>query len=820
MILPTTKALIVEATAGSGKTTTIVDGLSYAKNNQMPAKYKPSDEQLAIWDWIDNEVDMNSEVVVCAFSNAIADELKKRLTFGTATTIHSLGCRIMRENGVKIGRPDNWKTANLYQKYVGAKNLKDLTKLQREILDDVKELVKLCKDNVITEDVVTEELLAVLAMDGEYSFSTSAAACVDAVKYVLEVGSQIVYAGPKANAFSRSASLKSTEIDFDDMIYLPVRNGWTVKADMIITDECLPGWTPVMLGSGGSKAIQDVMVGDVVRSFDVTTGKANNCKVTATQKIVNRKPLVKVRVQHNHKTKGNYAGNFVVCTIDHKIWTVNNGWVYAGDLKIGETVIVETAAETTQKGKISAVGKDRLSRIHQGNKKGLGNSGGDREVFNAIKGGNGRGPTEPQKLLFDALGDGWYMEYVVKTGDAPNFGRGDKPTHYKIDLANPEYQIAVEIDGASHTTTKEIDIKKDIFLESKGWKVFRFKNRDVARDFAAILQAVCPDGKSCPMPATVISVDKTYISENYVYDITVKDCHNFYANGILVHNCQDLSPAKLKLVADQDCGRYVMVGDPNQAIFAFAGSMTDSFSKIAGAFDKVEVLPLSYTYRCGKTIVAEAQKIVGNAINAGVNNPEGSIETVMVEDMNLAEGDMLVSRVNAPLMRLAWNLVKEGKKCCVVGRSIGAGLIKLVNKVNPKGNNDSVLLCEAIEEWRSHQIRLLQSKKYDTESRQIAIGDQADCIMTLASACRQVDVLCDFVRNIFNDTEKKAIRLSSIHRAKGLEAPTVYFYNPKNVPHYMAKTPEAIKQEWNLRFVAITRAIDKLVYVELPEKKE
>jgi len=682
-IVPTTKALSVEATAGSGKTTTIVDGLSYAKNNQMPAKYKPSDEQLAIWDWIDNEVDMNREVVVCAFSNAIADELKKRLTFGTATTIHSLGCRIMRENGVKIGRPDNWKTANLYQKYVGAKNLKDLTKLQREILDDVKELVKLCKDNVITEDVVTEELLAVLAMDGEYSFSTSAAACVDAVKYILEVGSQIVYAGPKANAFSRSASLKSTEIDFDDMIYLPVRNGWTIKADMIITDECLPGWTPVMLGSGGSKALQDVMVGDVVRSFDVTTGKAKNCKVTATQKIANRKPLVKVRVQHNHKTKGNYAGNFVVCTIDHKIWTVNNGWIYAGDLKVGETVIVETAAETTQKGKISAVG--------------------------------------------------------------------------------------------------------------------------------------CPDGKSCPMPATVISVDKTYISENYVYDITVKDCHNFYANGILVHNCQDLSPAKLKLVANQDCSRYVMVGDPNQAIFAFAGSMTDSFSKIAGAFDKVEVLPLSYTYRCGKTIVAEAQKIVGNAINAGETNPEGEVCHIEAADMDLQIGDMLVSRVNAPLMRIAWKLVKANKPVQVVGRNIGTGLTRLINKLTDKQTVDAVTLCQLVEDWRDHQIKLLQTKKYDTESRQIAIGDQADCICTIATNCKTSAEVLSFIQQIFNDVEKGTIRLSSIHRAKGLEADRVYFYNPRNVPHPLAKTEEAKKQEWNLKFVAVTRAIHKLVYVKVPE---
>jgi hypothetical protein len=813
------RALIVNATAGSGKTTTIVDGLSMVAGKKQ-LKYKPSEEQLAIWNWLKAELTSEDEVVVCAFSNAIATELKERLTFGTATTIHSLGCRIMRENGIRIGRPDTWKTANLYQQFCQVKSVKELSKAQRAILDDVRELVKYCKDAVLTEDDITESSLAGLAIDNEYTFSSSASACELPVKYVLEEGSTLpVREERRASAFGKAKPVKGMEIDFDDMIYLPARYGWKIKADCIVVDECLPGWTPVMLGAGGSKPIQDIKIGDVVRSFDVTTGRAKNCKVTATQKIPNRKPLVKVKVQHNHRTDGKYAYNFVVCTIDHKIWTVNNGWVYAGDLKVGETVIVETAAETTQKGKISAAGRDKLSQIHQGNTKGIGNVGGDREAFNAIKGGNGRGPTEPQKLLFDALGDGWYMEYVIKTGDAPNHGRGNKPTHYKIDLANPKYRIAVEIDGASHAGTKEIDDKKDQFLESQGWKVLRFKNRDIARDFAGVLQDICPDGKNCPMPATVISVDSTYISENYVYDITVKDCHNFYANGVLVHNCQDLSAGKLQLIANQDCTSFVFVGDPNQAIFAFAGAQTDSFSKIAEAMDEVEVLPLSYTYRCGKAIVAEAQKIVGDAINAGSTNPDGEIVYLDEADMDLQQGDMLVSRVNAPLMSLAWKLVKAGKPCQVVGRSIGAGLVKLINKLTDKQEVDSVTLCQLLEDWRDQQIKLLQTKKYDTESRQIAIGDQADCITTVATNCKTSTEVVSFIQQIFNDSDVKSIRLSSIHRAKGLEADNVYFFNPKNVPHVLAKTAEAKKQEWNLKFVAITRAIHKLVYVRIPEKE-
>ena len=514
------RALIVNATAGSGKTTTIVDGLGRVFGVKQ-LKYKPSDEQLAIWKWLKNELCSEDEVIVCAFSNAIATELKERLTFGTATTIHSLGCRIMRENGIRIGRPDTWKTANLYQQFCQVKNVKELSKAQRAILDDVRELVKYCKDAVLTEDDVTESSLAGLAIDNEYTFSSSASACELPVKYVLEEGSRLpVREARKASAFGKAKPVKGMEIDFDDMIYLPARYGWKIKADCIVVDEA-----------------------------------------------------------------------------------------------------------------------------------------------------------------------------------------------------------------------------------------------------------------------------------------------------------QDLSAGKLQLIANQDCNTFVFVGDPNQAIFAFAGAQSDSFSKISEAMDEVEVLPLSYTYRCGKAIVVEAQKIVGDAINAGSTNPEGEIVYLDEADMDLQQGDMLVSRVNAPLMSLAWKLVKAGKPCQVVGRSIGTGLVKLINKLTDKQEVDSVTLCQLLEDWRDHQIKLLQTKKYDTESRQIAIGDQADCITTVATNCKTSTEVVSFIQQIFNDSDVKSIRLSSIHRAKGLEADNVYFFNPKNVPHVLAKTAEAKKQEWNLKFVAITRAIHKLVYVRIPEKE-
>jgi len=69
---------------------------------------------------------------------------------------------------------------------------------------------------------------------------------------------------------------------------------------------------------------------------------------------------------------------------------------------------------------------------------------------------------------------------------------------------------------------------------------------------------------------------------------------------------------------------------------------------------------------------------------------------------------------------------------------------------------------------------------------------------------------------IFSDKTDEGIIFSSIHRAKGLEAETVVYLGAEKVPHPMAKTPEAMKQEINLDYVAKTRAKRTLIYQALP----
>lgn len=104
------------------------------------------------------------------------------------------------------------------------------------------------------------------------------------------------------------------------------------------------------------------------------------------------------------------------------------------------------------------------------------------------RGGNGRPAPVQQARLAEALG--WPMEVIVPTGL-----RGKTvdryPTHYKLDIADRDTKIAIEIDGASHIGARRVlDAKKDAFLQGRGWLVLRFTNDAIETDLSLCVSAV------------------------------------------------------------------------------------------------------------------------------------------------------------------------------------------------------------------------------------------------------------------------------------------------------------------------------------------
>lgn len=106
-----------------------------------------------------------------------------------------------------------------------------------------------------------------------------------------------------------------------------------------------------------------------------------------------------------------------------------------------------------------------------------------------VRGGNGCPPTPQQQAMAEALG--WEMEVVVPTGHHQRDGSG-YPTCYKLDVGNEELKVGVEVDGFSHCSfeRQEMDHKKDEFLDSLGWLVLRFKNKEVDTDLEGCVRKV------------------------------------------------------------------------------------------------------------------------------------------------------------------------------------------------------------------------------------------------------------------------------------------------------------------------------------------
>jgi DNA helicase II / ATP-dependent DNA helicase PcrA len=214
---PIANHVIVNALAGTGKTTTIIEGLKLIKG--MEPSITPSPQQQAIWDEMMKSKGVNS-VVLCCFNKSIQQELEKRVPTGCeAMTMHSMGYKSVQSAFGKI-RPDAWRTSNIICEILRME-FRDVRKKKLEVLNGVSDLVSLCKQNLINAEDVSE--LSRLAGHYGIELNGNSTEVFDLVPQVME----------RSKDVDRDRS-----IHFDDMIWLPVALGLHVpKADLLLVDE-------------------------------------------------------------------------------------------------------------------------------------------------------------------------------------------------------------------------------------------------------------------------------------------------------------------------------------------------------------------------------------------------------------------------------------------------------------------------------------------------------------------------------------------------------------------------------------------------------
>lgn len=301
--------------------------------------------------------------------------------------------------------------------------------------------------------------------------------------------------------------------------------------------------------------------------------------------------------------------------------------------------------------------------------------------------------------------------------------------------------------------------------------------------------------------------------------------------NLFVDECQDLNAAQREMVLAmrEPGGRTIAVGDPSQAIFGFAGADTDSFQKVQEAIGGIE-LPLSVCYRCPSSHIELAQEIVPNIV-AAPNAKVGIIERItygeIYKNVNPKTNDLVLSRTTAPLVALVFDLIKNKIPAKIKGRSdILKGIKTLARKVvaiaEESQDNKSLawLNFDSVLDKLQYEEEMRLKKRYPNDQRRVDSWiDKCNSLSVLHDAAIEQGVrsLGDFenwMGQFFDESIHGMVVLSTVHRAKGLEADNVYILNEANMPHPMAKTPEAQKQEMNLRYVALTRSKDKMVFVE------
>ena len=287
---------------------------------------------------------------------------------------------------------------------------------------------------------------------------------------------------------------------------------------------------------------------------------------------------------------------------------------------------------------------------------------------------------------------------------------------------------------------------------------------------------------------------------------------------MLIDEAQDTNLAQ-QWLALESADRLIVIGDPHQAIFGFRGADVESMNRIKDELKKrkdgVRELGLSFTRRCPKSHAELAQNIVPQ-IKALPDAPQGIIRSIPMQncDMQMRPGDLVLCRVNAELMSVAYALIKRGVRAVVRGRDVGDGILKLIDQAQKRSSSSKAeeVLKAAYDVMTEQVTKYRAMPDGRGENRAIAAQERYECLENISVDARTVSDIVQRVSKIFNDFTDEgkpnhAVVLGTVHRTKGLEANRIFVLRPDLIPHPMAKKPWEQQQEMNLAYVAVTRAV-------------
>ncbi len=95
-----------------------------------------------------------------------------------------------------------------------------------------------------------------------------------------------------------------------------------------------------------------------------------------------------------------------------------------------------------------------------------------------------RNQTDEEKKLWDRIKD----KRLLKV----KFRRQEPIGNFIVDFVNYEYRLIIEVDGSPHKnqTNKTYDEQRTAWLENEGFKVIRFWNHEISKDFKGVIDKI------------------------------------------------------------------------------------------------------------------------------------------------------------------------------------------------------------------------------------------------------------------------------------------------------------------------------------------
>ena len=298
---------------------------------------------------------------------------------------------------------------------------------------------------------------------------------------------------------------------------------------------------------------------------------------------------------------------------------------------------------------------------------------------------------------------------------------------------------------------------------------------------------------------------------------------------IFIDEAQDMTLARQGLVDKvfRRGARFFAVGDRKQQINVWCGATEESLDNYLRRPNTIE-LTLPVSYRIPLKVEEIAKKYSPN-ITARPGAPEGIIRTD-VSANDAQPGDLVLCRMSSNLIEQYLQYARDNKNAYLKGYDAYRDEYK--NLVEETGAKRIDIHCATKEgmftklyqRFFDETKNLMNKLNIDEDEafshpKSVEMLDKIQALKALSAGLDTTDELIAKINMIFTGEKENAIQMSTIHKAKGLEAENVYILAPSLLfnPQF-AKTKWEIESEKNLAYVAITRASYSLNFIKEEEQ--